>query len=325
MIARSIAELACAHAARALSIAALAFAAACASVPSEPESRVVVQGLHGSVGARDEATAKAYLAMLDRYAPAVRSAVVDALVRPVRVHVDEEVEIAGATRFLGGVTVHTQHAAWISLSTRVATPENVLAHELVHYSLGPSWSTLPPVLEEGLCDVIAEDVSRTSDASERGARLVALHTWAGGGFELPESLRARLDDGAPASVRATTRVSWTSMPANLPKPSSLLADDAVIPRDEEALNERGFADAVAYVLVRRIGVDALHALCMRARSENRTRVPASWILASAGLEDRDASGWRDAARALEGPRELDWIVDRLLAERARKETARAAR
>lgn len=303
----------------------LALLAACASVPSEPESRVVVHGAHGSVGASDAATARAYLALLDRYAPLVRAAIVDARVRPVRLHVDEEIEIAGATPYLGGVTVHTAHAAWIVLSTRVAAPENVLAHELVHHSLGASWNTLPPVLEEGLCEVIAEDVSRASDASERGARLVALHTWAGGGFELPESVRARLDDGSPASVRASMRVSWTSMPADLPKPSSLLASDALLPRDDEALNQRGFADAVAYVLVRRIGIDALHALCVRAGREGRSRVPASWILASAGLDDGDADGWRDAARALEGPRELEWIVDRLLAERARKEPVRAAR
>lgn len=300
-------------------------AASCTSLPSEPESRVVVTGSAGFVGARDEATAKAYLEMLERLTPAVRAALVDALARPVRLHVGEHVALTGATRYLGGVTVHTPDAAWISLSTRAASPENVLAHELVHHSLGPSWSTLPPMLEEGLCDVIAEDVSRTSDASERGARLVAVHTWAGGGFELPESLRARLDDGAPAAVRATTRVSWTSMPADLPEPSSLLASEALLPRDEETLNERGFADAIAYVLVRRIGVESLHALCVRAAREGRSRVPPSWILASAGLEDGDARGWREAARALEGPREFDWIVQRLRSERARSEAARVAR
>ena len=59
-----------------------------------------------------------------------------------------------------GATIQARRSAWIELHENegVVEEQRILAHELVHYWLGPDWAPLPHFLEEGLADNVQDSV-----------------------------------------------------------------------------------------------------------------------------------------------------------------------
>ena len=142
-----------------------------------------------------------------------------------------------------------------------------IVHEMVHALLGPSWDTLPAVLEEGLCDYLA--VELMNDTERRLSRLIAAHY----ANELVE--RGVL---SPEEVA----------------PSAMLA-----PRQSLELHARGkeyasYAYGLGYALATRIverrGLAGLHRLCVSAAEAGRAQVPARQVLAAAEVSEHTDVG-----------------------------------
>jgi len=165
----------------------------------------------------------------------------------------------------------------------------VLAHELVHSLLGPTWDPLPAILMEGLCDTVAARVAPESAASVRAIRLFDV------AFAVPGmSLELSFFEPGPA---ARSQVRFPVADGDGPRPDRALrirgrgiSLHAGLD-DENALY--GFGLLVTERIVARIGLEGLHGLCLRARAEGHDVVPGPWILAAARMGAEPAT-WRDA-------------------------------
>jgi hypothetical protein len=165
----------------------------------------------------------------------------------------------------------------------------ILAHELVHAHLGPSWKPLPAILKEGLCDVVAARLAPTSAVRVRAVRLVdASFSDPGMALELTYS-----EPGGAGRTRVPIPISGQDRFD--PVPALGLAGGGIqaheVPGDESALY--GYGLLVTDRIVSFIGLEGLHELCLRSTSAGHEVVPTPWILAAAGL-DESAESWRAA-------------------------------
>jgi len=120
-----------------------------------------------------------------------------------------------------------------------------LAHECVHFFLGEGWGALPYVVEDGLCDRVAADLS--PEAARRKLELYS--EWLAAAFELA--------------------------------PEPLSADWAQWGRRElhDSPPEHGVAAyALGYRIAHEVAPERLHALSTRAQDEGLDRVPEEWLL-----------------------------------------------
>lgn len=195
-----------------------------------------------------------------------------------------------------------------------------LAHELTHALLGPSWGALPAALEEGLCDHVSATLVPESG---RGATRLL---W---GVLYARDLRlavhgARFSARVEGGSRVTTKTTIHGEVRfgrdddggdDLPALDALLA----IETSDELYGRFASPDALAraygaaYTLTRRIvargGLQALRALCERARAEGLRTIPPAWLLRAgaaqsaralshAALDELESDGL--LARALDG-------------------------
>ena len=221
--------------------------------------------------------------------------------------------------------------ARIHLRRDAASLPRTLAHELVHASLGESWSTLPGTLEEGLCDVVSARLRPDEAMSMRTGRLSAA-ALATGGLELEVELYL---GGHQASRRlgALTRMRLSS-PAPLEVvPGEVFEVEAGLSSTRKGVDEKKALYGLSYLLVHRIverrGFDGLHALCLRASHQGLESIPPAWLLEAAGLPHAGQQAWRRALREEFGDEELRTLVefhpDLLTDPAARLITAEATR
>ena len=189
-----------------------------------------------------------------------------------------------------------------------------LPHELVHALLGESWATLPAALEEGLADWASvelgangrKDVVRLGDA-------VQVREWS---YEL--------DYRNPDDEREGRRVTWSGTFDRGDSTSELTLDQILRMRprgywqtltDGDVSHIYGVGFLITELLVERVGIEGLHALCVEAGEEGLEQVPPDRILAAAGIEDGErfaavARARRYTAR-LESLMQSEGFVDRV--------------
>ncbi len=239
-------------------------------------------------------------ALLEQVRPEVLDLLPDTRDEPVEVWVQERLAYylwTPADDGIHGFHIHDSGRIHIRAGGRDSMSAT-LAHELVHAALGDSWETLPPVIEEGLADVVATTVSPGAAARIRAGRLADAGSALGG-----LSMRLVLGSAAPPIPDWPARIQLTTADdRGRVELTDLFAPD-VAGLDALALGAeaRPGLYGCAFLLVSRIserqGLAGLHHLTERAARKGFKSVPAEWLLDAAGLSlgRRD---WRAAAAGL---------------------------
>jgi len=240
--------------------------------------------------------------LLQQVASAVHAALPGSADQPVDVRIVAKMEHVQ----WGGATYTTHSARWIELPDEEPSDrlKATLVHELVHFQLGDDWATLPGVLEEGLCDSIAQAIVPSVAALERAEYAVMLATAVDGSFcfEGPR-ITGRGKDAVFGRELATYTVRAPIDVDELPSFEEALRYQSADLEPIRAQGIRGVLDALGYTIVSRVGVDELHALCLRARIQRMRIVPSRWIFQAARIEPEDRAAWRSAVRSMFGDAE----------------------
>ncbi len=275
---------------------------ACAAVLSSaaclaPPPPIVVETAYGDVRASSEDTAAQVAGMLEVLAPRVRAVLPGSQERPIDVWVQDELRVY---RFntrpdsVRGFTLLSREfeARRIHLQRDGQSPW-YLAHELVHALIGDSWSPLPGILEEGLADVVAQELNREQRVHIRAHRLLNASQFTGGlelvlGFRVPEVVTGRVGAGRPGvpDVRRRLVLRLSGEPLGATVTDLLETDRAELHRRWPDIPEAYYG--LAWLVVSRIhersGLEGLHALCLRATREGHALVPRDWLLEAAEIE-----------------------------------------
>jgi hypothetical protein len=284
-----------------ISAGVLALACACASgrppdLPVQTEAKYGT--VHGSTLERTQDVAR----ILDDLAPRVPGIVPGCTVRKIDLRLVPKMQHES----WGGATYTVDDVRWMELpeGDDDAHLAATMAHEIVHYFLGPEWSTLPGVLEEGLCDDVAHTLVPSAAALERAKYAIVLGTMLDGsyGFAGP-----RLIGTGPQATFGDELMAYT-VRAPIERAALPSLEDAMRynSSDLEPIQKqgvRGVLDALGYLVVTRIGIDSLYSLCQRAREQKLAKVPPDWLFLAAGLHDADHAQWRAAIDGLFGPAE----------------------
>lgn len=177
--------------------------------------------------------------------------------------------------------------------------DRTLAHELVHALLPVEWAELPGTLEEGVCDLVSQQLVPDAAARLRAGRLSAA-AFATGGLMLEVRIDLPAEDGA-AQASLRTRLRLEGDPPVAVDPRRVFREDAGLSGTTLDTQERKALYGLGYLVVsragQRIGWDGLRALC----ALRGPGAEAAWLQA-ADL-DLDQPGLRLAIGAEFGPAE----------------------
>ena len=260
-----------------------------------PPPPIVVETPFGMVRASSRDKASEIAGLLRRLAPQVRALLPGSQDRPIDVWVQENLRVyrfQERPKSVRGFTLLAGEfeAKRIHLQESGQSPW-YLAHELVHALIGPSWHTLPGILEEGLGDVVAEKLNREYQKHIRAHRLLNASAFTDG-----VDLVLRYTE-PPENARRLPRHQWPLIEASVrlrtqePVPPGTLVQLLQTPRSEL---HRTWAEipesfyGLAWLIVSRIeeeyGLEGIHELCERAAHEGYDLVPAEWLLDAARLD-----------------------------------------
>jgi hypothetical protein len=284
-----------------LGVGLLALSCACTTA-RPPDLPMITAAKYGSVHGTSLDRTQDVARILDGLAPRVPGLVPGCVERVVDLRLVEKMQHES----WGGATYTVDDVRWMELPEGDDDPRlaATMAHELVHYLLGPDWSTLPGVLEEGLCDNVAHTLVPSAAALERAKYAIVLGTMLDGsyGFAGPRLI------GTGSTATFGDELMAYTVRAPLDRTALPSFDDALRydSSDLEPIQKqgvRGVLDALGYLLVNRIGIDSLYGLCLRARQQRLEKVPPEWLFLAAGLHDADHAQWRAAIDGLFGPAE----------------------
>jgi hypothetical protein len=267
----------------------------------------------GIVRAQTVGQAEVVAEMLDRLSPAVIAALPDS--RPANLEVWVQ-ETPALYRFATS-TYNDADGFWAAEPKRIHLRagaddlERTLAHELVHSSLGRSWKVMPGTIEEGLCDVISAELCPESAARLRAGRLSSA-AFATGGLVLELEVQVPADANASATtLRFNARLRLEGDPPVEVAPLDVFDVEAGLSSTSIATDRKkafyGLAFLVAERIIARQGIEGFHALCGRAAGEDRSHIPAEWLIEAAGLS-ADRAAWQRAVAESIGPAELGELV-----------------
>lgn len=275
---------------------AFALLAAACQTPKPPELPASAPTTFGVVSGSSEERVKYVARVLDELAPQIPLVVPGCDKRPIDVRLVAEM----VHQNWSGATFTVRAQRWMELPEAESNQRlsATMAHELVHYLLGQDWSTLPGVLEEGLCDKVAHTLVPAAGPLERAEYAVILGTALEGSYRFDaQKVVGKGKSAHFTPERMTYTVRAPIAQAELPTFEDALRLDSGDLEPIHTQGVRGVLDALGYLIVSRIGVFDLHALCRRAQIQNLTRVPPEWLLEAAGLTRADGIGWR---RAIDG-------------------------
>ncbi|HEX6882065.1 MAG TPA: hypothetical protein VF530_01730 [Planctomycetota bacterium] len=256
-----------------------------------PPPPIVVDTPYGVVRAASRGKADEVAELLTRLAPAVKTVLPGAQDREIDVWVQERLAVYRFHQRPDSVRGFTLLDAEFD-AKRIHLQESgqspwYLAHELVHALIGPSWSPLPGILEEGLGDVIAERLNPEYEEHIRAHRLLNASAFTGG-VELEVVYRepgvGPWRQWPERTVSGILQVGGAVDPATLgellrtPR-SDLHRRWADIPE-----SFYGISWLIVSRMVERIGLDGLYDLCQRARDSGLELVPVAWIEEAAELD-----------------------------------------
>ncbi len=211
----------------------------------------------------------------------------------------------------GGATITTPEARWIELpeSGRNAAAQAILAHELVHYWMVGDWQALPAVLEEGLAIHAAHGAVPEAAARERGELALVLGTLIDGSVTFIGPTIERGSAG-PQFTRKRSRYTLHARidVGELPPLAGVFEVESDQLARTAAPGVRAVLDALAYVVVERIGVEKMHRLCVQARVLGHARIPSAWIWSAARIDPREPVSLERAAREMLGTREIEALL-----------------
>jgi len=263
----------------------------------------------GIARAHDEPSARRVAAWMNELVPAIRGAVPGTIDDEPDVWVQRRLRMDTFRRIPESVNGIAFSNHRILLRESDTHQRETLCHELVHHLLDEPWDTLPTVIEEGLCEKVAEQFGADDPVEFRARRLVAaLHAFGG----LSGSLSLHVRPGAAPEIVL-----------GMPFQAEPREERGVTPA--EALRLRGgYGDiasgklnathyALGYWLVDRIhersGYGALYRLSERATSDGLEVVPIEPILDLAGVP-ADPESWRPyVLESFDGDEVLEFTRD----------------
>ncbi len=275
-----------------------------------PAPRVEVFHALGSVRADNLASAQRFSQLVTGLQPRISEVVPDTTTRFTEVWVQDRLQHRlgqAAPLDVKGFTLISSDKQRGRIHMRADTdyPHWFLSHELVHALLGPTWDTIPAVIEEGLCDVVAADLHsdvapriralRAIEASLFFGRMLVVVEHRGNtpGNRLRESeIWFHYDRGAYGdtieSVLEPPTLDLKRRPSNM----------------GDALYGLGFL--VAERIHRSSGLDGLNALCREAHDAGLDAVPVARLLEAADLSNPNTRA--NAPRELLGAAEFNsWV------------------
>ena len=185
---------------------------------------------------------------------------------PLRLHLNE---FRRPSEYVVGVSVQPESGtAWAAISPSSPQVEHTTAHEMAHFYFRDVLERFPVVVEEGFCDLAAEQVFPDSPMTEGQVMIAAVSyvneiTILTGGDAWRETLAYLLEE-APT------------------------IDEALAADGREHLGggprQLDLHYGLGLVIARRIGLAGLVALSERARDEGLDTVPVDWIREAAGIE-----------------------------------------
>jgi len=203
--------------------------------------------------------------------------------RPVHVHL-----VPGPLPWSSiGISIEPEgRTPWIEVALRPQLIPSVLAHELAHVYFHRLAAALPQLLEEGLCDLLADRVFHDRAAFQ--ARLGTAAVSYLDSFTL--TVRGA---GAKAYLRYLVQQVPPVREALELSSEEFLRSDL---RAKDAYYGLGWAIATC------IGLEGIVRLAERAREAGKERTPVDWVLAAAGLAPLSQTSLSAAfARALGAP------------------------
>jgi len=170
--------------------------------------------------------------------------------------------------------------------------EAVLCHELVHLALDDSWAPLPTVIEEGLCERIAIELTASRGARYFTSKRMVAAVYLGMSdlllvrrFQLPDALEVR------SVVMLSMQVEMSEKSAGPLECLELSGGYSDIRDGRIGAEHYGFGTWLVDRIIQRIGYGGLHDLCLRATESGEDLVSPEQILAAAGLP-ADPVAWR---------------------------------
>ncbi|MEW6072202.1 MAG: hypothetical protein AB1726_06335 [Planctomycetota bacterium] len=257
-----------------------------------PPPAAAVETPFGTVRADTPESAAEFATLYERLVPRVRALLPGSQERPVELWVQEELMVyrdRPRPESVRGFTVLGSEFA----ARRIHIEDQgqsawYLSHELVHAQIGEDWRPLPGILEEGLADVVAEELVPRDSDHIRAHRLLNASAFTGGlGILLAYSC-PQTDVPAQSWER---RVREVSIQPAAPIEPAVLRELLATPRGR--LHRRwpeipepfyGIAWLIVSRIVERRGLDGLHQLCLLAERRGYELVPADWLLAAAELD-----------------------------------------
>ncbi len=290
-----------------LTALALLLASGCAVMP--PDARF--ESREGVVRADGDAQAEAVGRHLDALYPRVQELLPDTVRRDFEVWVQEEPKLY----LFAGPSYEEADGFWaegpsrIHLRESAASLERTLAHELVHASLGDSWSYLPGTLEEGLCDWVSAQLVPRGAAEMRAGRLSAA-SFATGGLEFDVELSGPRQDGLDVTVGA--RVLLTGDVSQELSPEEVFRVKAGLSTTRLPAGAKKAYYGLSYLVVERVierrGLNGLHGMCLQAERRGLDEIPVDWLLRAAELDGAGPEEWRVAIQEALGPEEVRLLV-----------------
>lgn len=261
----------------------------------------------GQVRAESRDSAEQFKDLVSELQPRVIEVLPDAESRSTEVWVQQTLRHrrgAAAPDNVKGFTLISGDARRGRIHLREDTdyPEWFLAHELVHSLLGSSWNTIPGVLEEGMCDVVAAELNPEVAPRIRALRAIEASLFLGklklqlshvrSGERKHNTIWFHYDRGEspigiteafePGTLEMKKR--WAQLPDSL----------------------YGLGFLIATRIEANAGLQGLHSMCRRAESQGLGTVPFEWLMDAAELESLEAL--TEAPQSLLGRDEFDeWV------------------
>lgn len=273
---------------KALPLLGLLLCAACRAPAGELELRARADAAPLHVAAADEALAQRVLELAHDVLPIVLALPGLEAPRSLELRITRARGApAAVTHWRGALEERRDPWIELALDDDPDAQRFLVGHELAHALLDRTWQHLPQIVEEGLADRAGERASPGYAARRRLAHAVRLASWTGAGLVLGGGapLVARLDEDA------------------LRSPEELLALDGRTYHALRPAENRELAYAFGYLIVERVGIEALRQMCAQAEREGRAKLGAAELLAAARLDPRDRRTWARAVEALARPRE----------------------
>lgn len=260
-----------------------------------PPPPILVDTPYGNVRAASEAKASEIAGLLRDLAPQVQDLLPGAQRRPIDVWVQDELRVYRHSRRPDSVRGFTLLSDEFR-AKRIHLQEDgqsawYLSHELVHALIGPTWSPLPGVLEEGLGDVVAEFLNPNHAYHIRAHRLMNASAFTDGflvhvAYSVPDNTRK--------NRRWERRISTTRIQTADAIPSDTVqklfsASRRTLHTDWPEIPESfyGLAWLVTSRIVDRHGLVGLHELCLEATRQGHDIIPLEWVLDAAEIEPEE--------------------------------------